>query len=54
MKKQCVTRTYPEGWSMTTENLKEKLTDGWIVVFITPISEGVLEYVLEKEFKEIN
>jgi hypothetical protein len=51
MKKQCVIRTFPNGWNKTTDYLTEKLNDGWIVVFITPVSEGIVEYILEKEYK---
>lgn len=51
MKKQCVVRTFPNGWTRTTDYLKEKLNDGWLVVFITPVSEGIIEYILEKDYK---
>lgn len=51
MKKQCVVRTYPGNWTRTIENLSEKLNDGWVVVFITPLQDSITEYILEKEFK---
>lgn len=52
MKIQCVVRTYPNGWTNSTEGLSAKLSEGWIVVFITPVSQGIIEYILEKD-KEI-
>ena len=51
MKKQCVIRTYPPNWSKTNQDLQSKLDEGWLVIFITPISEGILEYILEKDYK---
>ena len=49
MKEQCVVRTYPKGWTRTIENLSEKLNNGWLVVFITPLPEGITEYILQKD-----
>ena len=51
-KKQCVVRTYPDDWNITTQNLDSKLSDGWTVVFITPVSHGIIEYILEKDISD--
>ena len=33
------------------KDLQEKLNSGWLVVFITPISGGIIEYILQKDEK---
>lgn len=48
MVKQCVVRTYPKGWTSTTERLTEKLNDGFKVKHITPLEDSVTEYILER------
>lgn len=51
MKKQCVVRTDNTGKADSNTTLSEKLKDGWIVIFVTKIMRGTLEYILEKEYK---
>lgn len=51
MKKQCVIRTYPPNYNETTGDLQEKLNSGWLVVFITPVSGGIIEYILQNDEK---
>lgn len=54
MRKQKVVRTFPSGWTVTTDNLEKYLDKGWFVVssniFIIH-KEGVqgIEYILEKD-----
>jgi hypothetical protein len=50
---QCVVRTFPNGWTITTESLEKRLKDGWCVVMCTPMTDrnGTtqhIEYILEK------
>ena len=49
MKRQMVVRTYPRGWTQTTNKLQDLLTDGWIVANITPLENSITEYIVEKE-----
>lgn len=51
MKKQCVVRTEALGCGERYSLLSEKLENGWLVIFVTKIKDGLLEYVLEKEYK---
>lgn len=52
---QCV-RTFPKGWTRTTENLNELLSQGYVVVMCHEIAcsktEMCLEYIVEKEVEE--
>lgn len=43
--KQKVCRTSTPG---SPNKLQELLDDGWKVVFATPLSNGMIEYILEK------
>lgn len=52
MIKQKVVRTYPNGWINTTHFLEQVLEDGYVVKFVTPVADGIIEYVVEKEIKE--
>ena len=52
MKRQMVVRTYLEGWVQTIEELQYFLTDGWMVVIVTPLKDGSIEYIVEKEGEE--
>jgi len=51
--KQCVARSYAQGWTNTTNYLESKLEAGWIVKQSTPfIKNGTveyIEYILEKD-----
>jgi len=53
--KNCVVRTYKEGTYLNPmRQLEEKLREGWIVKFSTPIylnnrETDYIEYILEKE-----
>lgn len=47
--KQAVVRTYPKGWTNTTANLENMLKEGYKVVHITSLPDGVTEYIVEKE-----
>ena len=53
MKKQKVVRTYPSGWSLTTDLLQEAMDEGYCVVMCNKITfkdnTEVLEYIVEKE-----
>ena len=53
MKKQKVIRTYPNGWSYTTDVLQNALNGGYYVVMCNKITfkdnTEVLEYIVEKE-----
>jgi len=51
MKKQCVIRTEATGSGERYSMLSEKLENNWIVIFVTKIKEGILEYILEKDEK---
>ena len=51
MKKQCIVRTDNTGKADSYTTLSEKLQNGWIVKFVNKITEGTLEYVLEKDYK---
>lgn len=46
---QAVVRTYPNGWTNQTTSLRKLLNEGYRVVFVTPLPEGILEYIVEKE-----
>jgi len=51
-RKQYVVRTYPTGWTNTTERLEQKLADGYIVVMANPFDakgKQGMEYILEKK-----
>lgn len=52
MKKQCIVRTECTGSAKPYSLLSEKLEDGWLVVYVTQIKDGVLEYILEKTFEK--
>jgi hypothetical protein len=51
--RNCVVRSFAQGYTRTTDYLDKKLNDGWCVKFITPfIKNGnteYVEYILEKE-----
>jgi len=49
--KHKVVRTYPPGWTITTEHLKALLNEGYTVVYITPLIDGIVEYIVAK-YKE--
>lgn len=53
---QKVVRTYPQGYTRTTENLKEALSQGWRVIICnkTYLEKGreCLEYILERQKPE--
>ena len=53
MKKQKVVRTYPNGWTHTTDNLQNAMNQGYCVVMCNKITfkdnTEVLEYIVEKE-----
>ena len=49
---QKVVRTYPNGYTKTTEILQECLSQGYVVVMVNPFDCGDykgLEYIVEKE-----
>lgn len=52
MIKQKVVRTFPNGYTKTTEMLKKALSDGWSVVMANPFDcengKKGTEYILEK------
>lgn len=52
-KKQCVVRTWPNGYNSALTDLFTKLNEGWKVVIVTPIvdKQGCQcnDYILEKE-----
>ena len=56
MKVQKVVRTYPKGWTATTERLSELLASGYIVVMCNSTtlqgSTTCLEYIVEKEIED--
>lgn len=52
--KNCVVRTYRNGYFIVMENLTEKLDSGWNVKMCTSLQDergtvDALEYILEKE-----
>ena len=54
MKKQKVVRTYPKGWSHTTDLLQAAMDEGYYVVMCNKIifkDDEILEYIVEKEEK---
>ena len=51
MADQVVVRTYPKGWTNQMATLQNYLSKGYRVVHITPLPDGVTEYIIE--FKEI-
>lgn len=51
-KKQIVVRTYPRGWTDTTNGLQYLLNEGYKVVHITPLENSITEYIVEKEEAE--
>jgi hypothetical protein len=56
MKRQRVVRTFPRGYTSTTEKLSKLLEIGYSVVMCNAISvdgkEIVLEYIVEKEIED--
>lgn len=52
MKKQCVIRTDEVGSPDRFNSLSKKLEEGWLVIFVTKIKDGWLEYILEKTFEK--
>jgi hypothetical protein len=56
MKIQKVVRTYPKGWTATTERLSELLASGYVVVMCNSTmlqgSTTCLEYIVEKEIED--
>ena len=52
MIKQAVVRTYPKGYTTTIGNLNEYLQAGYTVAHITPIGDGITEYIVEKEIED--
>lgn len=51
-KKQCVVRTESNGGIERQSLLSQKLEEGWEVIFVTKIKDGLLEYILEKTFEK--
>lgn len=53
MLKNCVVRTYSNGYTNKMVSLEDKLNNGWTVKFITPFyfkgNTEYVEYILEKE-----
>ena len=52
MRKQKVIRTYPKGWSYTTDLLQAAMDEGYCVVMCNKITfkdDEILEYIVEKE-----
>ena len=47
--RQKVIRTYPKGWTNNTTRLEKLLEEGYKVVHITPLPDGITEYIVEKE-----
>lgn len=47
--RQKVTRTYPTTWTNNTTRLENLLKEGYKVVHITPLPDGITEYIVEKE-----
>ena len=50
--KQKVIRTYPKGWSHTTDLLQAAMDEGYCVVMCNKITfkdDEILEYIVEKE-----
>lgn len=56
MKVQKVVRTYPKGWTVTTDKLSELLESGYVVVMCNSTtlqgSTTCLEYIVEKEIED--
>ena len=52
MASQVVVRTYPKGWSDQMASLQNYLSKGYKVVHITPLPDGITEYIVEKEIKD--
>ena len=56
MKIQKVVRTFPNGWTKTTERLSELLEKGYYVVMCNSTTltnnETCLEYIVEKEIED--
>ena len=47
---QKLIRVYPRGWTgNSTEELNKLLANGWEVKFITPIGDGLHDYILAKD-----
>ncbi len=52
MMEQCVVRTYGTGYRGDIIDLQDKLKNGWIIKYITPIVSTriiYVEYILEKD-----
>ena len=49
--KQCAVRTNSR-FNLKDGALDQALNDGWTVVMCNKITDGLLEYILEKEIKE--
>lgn len=49
---QTVVRTYPKGWNVTNERLKKLLNDGYKVSHITPLPDGIIEYIVEEGIED--
>lgn len=53
MKQQKVVRTYPRGYTKSTDHLSEALKQGWYVVMANPFycerDKHGTEYILEKD-----
>ena len=45
---QKVVRTYPSKWTNETAILRKALEEGYKVAHITPLPEGIIEYIIEK------
>ena len=52
MADQVVVRTYPKGWTNQMTSLQSYLSKGYKVVHITPLPDGITEYIIEKEIKD--
>ena len=52
-RKQKVVRTYPPGWTHSSELLEQLLEKGWLVKMRTTIvykdNTTIIEYILEKD-----
>lgn len=49
MVNQEVVRTYPRNYTNTTTNLQNLLDRGYKVAHITPLPDGIIEYIVEKQ-----
>lgn len=52
MVKQVAVRTFPYGWTNNMTQLQKLLDGGYKVVNITPLPDGIIEYIMEKQVKD--